>query len=525
MTTIPRAEPRATGAGGWARRLRDLTGWRVYAVVALFGAAGAFALPPWHLVPLLIPAFTGLLWTLSARRPGAAFFLGWAFGTGHFLVAMHWIAHPLLVDPARHGWLIPFAVGGLAAAMGLYVAATTWLLAVLERRREFSIVARVFAFAGIWLFFEWVRRWAFTGFPWDLLGYVWAFSPPMSQAAALGGIWSLTLLTLIAAAAPVVLSGHRHVSFAALAVVIPALMWAGGTARLATAPPVGADLIADVRLRIVQANIPQRLKWHPDHRVRNLQKQVAMSATATDTAAPNVVIWPETAAPFFLATDEDARTLAALAVPDDGLLLTGAPRASQTADLQQFWNSVHAIDAEGAIVSTYDKAHLVPFGEYVPARGILPLDKIVAGAGDFSPGPGRMTLSANGLPPFAPLVCYEVIFPGAVTAAERPDWLLNVTNDAWFGPAAGPAQHFAIARMRTVEEGLPLVRAANTGISAVVDSYGRVVARLDSGVEGILDAGLPMPQPPTLFARLGDWTLLILLAITGSIAFLGRRAH
>ncbi len=510
----------------WAAGLAALTGWRASAIAALLGVAGAFALPPWHLIPLLIPAFTGLLWLLSERRPRAAFFLGWSFGTGHFLVAVHWIAHPMLVDAARHAWMIPFAVGGLAAAMGLYIALAAWLLAVLERRRRFTLVGRVFAFGALWLFFEWVRRWAFTGFPWDLLGYVWAFSPTMSQTAALGGIWALSLLTLVAAAAPAVLAERRHLAFAGLVIVIPALMWAGGAARLSAAPVIGDDFVADIRLRIVQANIPQRLKWQADQRLRNLQKHVAMSATAvTDQPPPNVVVWPETAVPFFLSTDDQARALAALAVPDNGLLLTGAPRVSQSGGSQQFWNSVHAIDPAGAVVSTYDKSHLVPFGEYVPGRGLIPLDKIVAGAGDFTPGPGRTTLRADGVPPFAPLVCYEVIFPGAVTSADRPDWLMNVTNDAWFGPDAGPAQHFAIARMRTIEEGLPLVRAANTGISAVVDSYGRVVARLDSGVEGFLDTGLPSPLPPTVFARLGDWAVLILLLLSGTIAFLGRRAH
>ncbi len=524
MAVTSTTEAPASWPTRWAARLRIVRGWRAHTIAALFGAAAAFALPPWHLIPLLVPAFTGLLWILVGRRPRAAFFLGWSFGLGHFLVAVHWIAHPMLVDPARHAWLIPFAVGGLAAALGLYVALTCLAFALLERRVNLSGPGRVLTFAALWLLFEWVRRWAFTGFPWDLLGYVWALSLEMSQSAALAGVYGLSLLTVIAAAAPAALSQGRHNAFAALVVFIPALLWAGGSARLATAPAPGAALVPDVQLRIVQANIPQKLKWQADRRVAHLERHVAMSLHDSQSAAPNVVIWPETAVPFFLSTDSQARALTAAAVPTGGILLTGAPRAGLVGEARLFWNSVHAIDSGGTVAGTYDKSHLVPFGEYVPARSLLPIQRIVASAGDFTAGPGRTTLRLDGVPPVGPLVCYEAIFPGAVTAADRPDWLLNVTNDAWFGPYVGPAQHFAIAWVRTIEEGLPLVRAANTGISAVVDGYGRVLQRLDSGTEGVIDSGLPAPLSPTLFARLGDWTVLILLGIAALATYFLRRA-
>ncbi len=526
MTTVSGGEKSSTTAPALADRLRVLSGWRLHAVAAMLGALGALALPPWYLVPALIPAFTGLLWLLAGRRPRAAFFIGWSFGFGHFLVAVHWIAYPLLVDAARTAWLIPFAVAGLAAALGLFAALTCLSLAAIERRGIWSGPGRVLAFATLWLLFEWGRRWAFTGFPWDLIGYVWAFSPTMTQGAAVAGIYGLTLLTLIAAAAPAALHHGKHRAFAALVVILPAFMWMGGTVRLGSAPAAGIDLVPGVQLRIVQANIPQKLKWQTDRRVANLERHVAMSRRSGPAPPPNVVIWPETAVPFFLSTDDAARSIAATAVPADGILLTGAPRTAAAADgTRRFWNSVHAIGPDGRIVSTYDKAHLVPFGEYIPARGILPIERIVPSAGDFTPGPGRTTLRLDGLPPVGLLICYEAIFPGAVTAADRPDWLLNTTNDAWFGPGAGPAQHFAIARLRAVEEGLPLVRAANTGISAVVDAYGRVLHRLDSGAEGVIDAGLPRPLPPPPFARLGDWSVLILLGITGGLAFFRRRTH
>jgi apolipoprotein N-acyltransferase len=273
-----------------------------------------------------------------------------------------------------------------------------------------------------------------------------------------------------------------------------------------------------VRLRIVQANIPQRQKWIPELRAGHLQRQRAMSRQSSPNSSarpPTHVIWPETAAPFFLSDNDAARGAAAVAAPSGGALITGAPRRGDG----NFWNAAHVITGDGRIVASYDKAHLVPFGEYVPLRGILPLDKVVPGQGDFSAGAGRQTLAVPGLPPVSPLICYEAIFPGAVARRDaRPGWLLNLTNDAWFGTFAGPQQHFAIAATRAVEEGLPLVRAANTGISAVVDPYGRPVAMLGLGVEGVIDSGLPRALPTlTPYARSGN---VVPAGLLGLIALL-----
>jgi len=276
----------------------------------------------------------------------------------------------------------------------------------------------------------------------------------------------------------------------------------------------------------VQANIDQRLKWEESERVNTLKKYLALS-TQAGAAPVTHVVWPETALPYFLSTEPELLRILAQVVPPGGMLLTGAVRVDPpTVRPQQVWNSVHAIDEQGRVVATYDKFHLVPFGEYVPLRNILPLDKITPGTSDFAAGPGPMTLIVPGLPPVSPLVCYEAIFPGAVTPSSgpRPAWLLNVTNDAWFGDSAGPRQHFASARLRAIEEGLPLVRAANTGISAVVDPYGRVRAQLDLGRQGVIDSPLPEALPATLYARWGNAVLLLLLLIGGgAIVALRRR--
>ncbi len=275
--------------------------------------------------------------------------------------------------------------------------------------------------------------------------------------------------------------------------------------------------MAGVRLRLVQANIAQHHKWRDDLRADHFARHVEL--TAAPAAAPiTLVIWPETAVPYLLDREPERLAMIADLVPPGGLLITGAVRATPEGMTPfQVWNSLRVIDDGGAVVATYDKHHLVPFGEYVPFRGILTLVKLTAGAVDYSPGPGPRTLALDGLPSVSPLICYEAIFPGQVTDPDdRPGWLLNVTNDGWYGVSTGPYQHLAQARLRAVEEGLPLVRAANTGISAVVDSFGRVTASLGLAKAGVVDAALPMALPdPTPFARAGAWPFLFVLAAIG----------
>ena len=324
-------------------------------------------------------------------------------------------------------------------------------------------------------------------------------------------------MTVLAAAAPAALAvpraderpGRRPWLLPAAAFGLLAALWVGGQARLALAPDRAAT---DVQLRLVQANVDQSLKWQEDAREAALVRHVQLSRRPGFETA-DLVIWPEAAATFYIDESAPVRAFVAQAAPPGGLLLTGAPRRTRSAGRTiAFWNSLHALTPAGAIAATYDKHHLVPFGEYVPLRAVLPLPLLAYGAHDHSPGPGPRTLRLPGVPPFSPLICYEAIFPGAAVARgiapdERPAWLLNITNDAWFGHTAGPYQHFQAARMRAVEEGLPLVRAANTGISAVVDAYGRVVGRLGLGETGVLDAALPPALAGrTPMARLGMWT-------------------
>jgi apolipoprotein N-acyltransferase len=480
---------------------------------------------------VLLVSFPGLVWLLDgAERSRTAFSLGWWFGLGHFVTGIYWIALALLTDPERYGWMIPFAVVGLSAILAVFPGFAAW--GVFQSRVKGP--GRVVVLALAWTAAEWLRGHIFSGLPWNLIGTVWTISDTMIQLAALTGVWGLSLLTVMCASSPALLadkseSGEVKIDWLHLAPVLIAaaaleVVWAGGAIRLAGAE---TPTVPDVSLRLVQPNIIQNHKWLPDLREAHLRKHLSLTSSqvkdpfvASAPAATTYVIWPETAAPFFLDFNTTVRFRIAAVTPPGGLVITGMPRATPP-DVypQQVWNSIAAVDSQGVVSGTYDKFHLVPFGEYVPLRSVLPLNKITSGGIDFSAGPGPRTMRLPGLPPFSPLICYEVIFPGnVIDAKDPPQWILNVTNDGWFGLSSGPYQHFASAQLRAVEEGLPLVRAANTGISAVIDSYGRVVASLGLGSEGIIDSPLPQAlSGSTVYGRFGDFILLAMLFL-GAVA-------
>ncbi len=504
------------GLGAWSNiqtAIQGLSGWRRRGMAFFFGMLAVAALPPVHVLPVLLVSFTGLVWlTDGCPTWRTAIGNGWWFGLGYHVAGLYWISFALLVEPEKFGWMIPFAIFGLSAAFAVYCGLAV-LLAWLCRCTG---PGRVLVLAAAWTAMEWFRGVAFTGFPWNSLGIVWTPFDGMIQLASVTGVFGLTLITVIVAAAPALVSGdpesRRWLPLAAVGVLL-GVVWAGGIWRLDGA---GEAMVPGVKLRLVQANISQRLKWRPELRGRHFAQYLALSRSGEGVTH---VIWPETAAPFVVANDSARRRIMASVIPPGGLLLTGSIRTTPRGITPfRVWNSLHAIDRNGRITATYDKFHLVPFGEYVPFRSLLDFTKLTAGRTDFSRGSGPRTLVLEGLPPVSPLICYEAIFPGRVVdPAARPGWLLNVTNDAWFGISSGPYQHFASARFRSVEEGLPLVRAANTGISAVVDSYGRIVAKLDLGVQGVLDAPLPqaLATPPP-FARFGGWILFALIAGTAA---------
>ncbi len=521
------------GPGAWLRwrclfpfriAVVQAPAWQQMLVAFLLGVAAVGALPPLHIWPLLIPAFSGLLWlTEGSKRPRRAFAIGWWFGLGYFVAGLYWVANAFLVEPEQLGWLAPIAVLGLAALLAMFTGGATFLARAVGVRG----IGAVLVIAASWTALEWVRSWALTGFPWNMIGTAWVFSDSMVQVTSLIGTLGLSLITVIAAAMPATLADPetktRHgIAAVAAAFVAMAMVYAGGSIRLSQAGAV--ETVHGVHLRLVQPNIPQRLKFQRTLLDVHLEDQLQLGSANADPP-PTHIIWGETAAAFFIADDAPRRGRVADFTPADGLTIVGTLRRSPEGQEFRVWNSLIAVDSSGTVVAHYDKAHLVPFGEYVPFRDFIGISKLTAGTTDFSRGPGRITLNLPGLPLASPLICYEVIFPGNVTEhGSRPQWLLNLTNDAWYGLSAGPYQHFAAARLRAVEEGLPLVRVANTGISAIVDPYGRTVRSLGLGERGVVDGPLPVAlASATFYSRVGNWPGLVLSGAAGLIGWILRR--
>jgi len=508
------SRPRLLALRDWVAAQRH---WRALALAFLAGLISAAAFAPLYLVPLLIPCFLVLFWQVTEAPSGkAAFWRGWAFGAGHFLGGLYWVGIAMTVDFERFWWFLPISVGSLAAGLALFVGLSAWLTWRLRRRipRIAGALPSSLLFTLFWLIFvEWTRSWLLSGFPWNLLGTVWAFEPAALQLASVTGVWGLSCLTLLAAVSPAWLADEarsapgRWVAFGSLWLLL-LLVFAGGHWRMAS-PPTGGQAERPT-VRLVQPSVPQALKWAPEEASNTLRKLISLSR-APGFAEIDLVVWPETAVPYNLWRAPEVLSAVATAAPPDGLLVTGAPRYSIGGPA---YNSLHAVTPDGRIAATYDKVHLVPFGEYVPFADLLGDLNITVTRGSFDTGPGLSYLDLPGFPDASPLICYEVIFPAAVVpSGPRPEFILNITNDAWFGVSSGPYQHLATAQLRAVEEGMPLIRAANNGVSAIIDAYGQRTKSLDLNEIGVLDGSLPRPSArPTVFSALGN-TIVALLAV------------
>jgi apolipoprotein N-acyltransferase len=456
-------------------------------------------------------------WNGVAAAAGA----GWCFGFGYFLSGLYWIGHPFLVDAKIFGWMMPFAVTILPAGLALFTALGFALARLLWSRGAF----RILTLAAALTLSEWLRGHLLTGFPWNAFGYALTGSLAFAQAAALVGLWGLTFVAIAVFAAPATLADdtadtRRPWLPPILALALLAALALFGAMRLRATP---TSFVSGVQLRIVQPNIPQDQRFNHSAKAETMRRYLALSDRATSPQARGVgdvthLIWPESAFPFFLTREPDALAAIAEFLPPGTVLITGAARFAEAASGPgriRAYNSVYVIDHAGSILSVYDKVRLVPFGEFLPFRDLLErlgLQQLVRVPGGFLAGDRRRTILAPPAPGFAPLICYEAIFPHAVTPpGERPGWLLNLTNDGWFGASSGPYQHLRQAQLRAVEEGLPLVRAANTGVSAVVDPLGRIVAMLPLGREGALDSGLPQRMAAPPYAQTGDGPLAAII--------------
>jgi apolipoprotein N-acyltransferase len=496
---MPPWGPVPAGLQGLAARLAGLRGWRADWAALLLGLVSAAALPPVFALPALLVAVPGLLLLIAgARSVAVAARRGFWFGFGCNLVGLYWITEAILVEAAKFWWLVPLAVPALAAVLAVFIA-----FAAAAAKLAAPGWPRVFALAGAWVLGDLARQFAFTGFPWNLWGSDWEFPGRLGdvfiQPAALVSIHGLTLATLLLAATPLLGWRWRAAGAALLAA------WAGfGLLRLAPPLPPGPGLTAV----LVQGDVAEGQKWNQALALKIFERYLALTrsgvaeAAAGGAAGRTLVVWPETASPYLLASEPGVRrTIAAAAggTPGRTVALVGAVRFGAR---RRPRNSMFALTGSGRTVGVYDKWHLVPFGEYQP--GWFPLPIQVVPGGGFVPGPGPRTLHVPGLPPVGPLICYEAIFPGEVIdARDRPAFMVNITNDAWFGESTGPRQHLAAARMRAVETGLPLLRAANTGISAVFDARGHTLARLGLSRTGVVVAPVGGALPATLFARFG----------------------
>jgi apolipoprotein N-acyltransferase len=546
----PRASASTTpqAAARLASRVRAAMGWQRSAIAFAAGVASVLALAPFHAWPVLFATLPVLVWlidgagqadTASPGRPAIwyrhpvlrAAASGWWFGFGYFIVGLYWIGEAFIVEAERFLWALPFAVTLLPAGLALFFALATGLTGAMPR----TGLARVAVLAIALSATEWLRGHILTGFPWNVLGYALTAPAPLMQSAGVVGIYGLTLVAVIVCGAPLVVlsdradaSGERsRIMTAILIPLLPLLLaWAYGQHRLSG--PVAAP-VEGVRLRLVQPSIPQREKWRPEYQRRNFGEHLALSRTRPDGTPDDLatithIVWPEAAMPFQpLASPEAQRSIGEMLGPRSQLIagalrVEGASPGDRSG--RKTFNSLIVFGQEGAPAAIYDKNHLVPFGEYVPLRGLLDrigLEALTRLQGGFAAGPSpRRPMRITGLPRVGALICYEAIFPGAIVqGVERPGLLVNVTNDGWFGNTIGPRQHLHQARVRAVEEGLPLVRAANNGISAIVDPFGRVLARLDLDVRATIDSALPAELAPPPYARLGDaiWLTMVLLVV------------
>lgn len=474
-------------------------------------------------------SITGLLIILDfARSNRRRFILGLLFGFMHHVTGLYWISNSLLVEADKFAWLIPFAVSAIPFYLALYTAFICWL----TYKLEFKGFAKILFFSSAWVFAEIIRGTAFTGFPWNLAGYIFLGSPEISQAAAYVGVYGLSLLAMMIYSAPYMVfcslvefklyNRAAKISFSILyllpVVFATALIAMNGKTQMMKYN----GKFENTKIRIVQPNISQQEKMDKLRLGAQLYDfyTLSVSDSQTDGFVPDLIIWPEAATPFDIKNSPQFRDEVSDIVPYSAHLLLGSIRYVN--DGQSAYNSMEIIDSEGNLLQDkyYDKHHLVPFGEYIPFRKTFPfVESIAGGHGDFWEGDGPKTINIENSPAFSPNICYEIIFPGEVTDNKtefdkRAKFIVNLTNDAWFGESSGPYQHLDISRMRAIEEGVPVIRAANTGVSAVIDVNGTILKKLELNEKGVIDIKLPKAKDaPTYFSNNGNKTILVICGI------------
>ena len=477
-------------------------GWRRWLIAFAAGVLSAAAMAPVNFWPVLFLTLPTLVWLIDGIGAGGwrairvAAATGWWFGFGYFVAGLYWIGYAFLVDAPTFAWLMPFAVIGLPAYLAIYTALGAVAARLLWARGAMRILALAVALTAA----EWLRGHLLSGFPWNTLGYALTTPLVLAQTASLVGIWALTFITIAVCATPAALADERAETRRrwlplALGIAVLLAMTGYGVFRLAGHP---TTLVEGVHLRIVQPNLQQDVKFNYAAKQQVVDRYIALSGGTAGPQSPGArdvthLIWPESAFPFFLAREPDALAQITGLLRDGTVLVTGAVRLAEPVNPADpgVYNSIYVIDRTGSMVSIYDKVHLVPFGEYLPLQRLLEnlgLQALTRQRGGFVAGDRRRLIAIPGTPDALPLICYEIVFPDeAMPEGKRPGWIVNVTNDGWFGISSGPFQHLQQSRVLAIEQGLPLVRAANTGISAVVDPVGRIINSLPLGTDGVID--------------------------------------
>lgn len=491
------------------------------------GAAAALAHPPFGILPGLLGY--ALLMFLAERSTSVrgAFWMGWLAGFAYFFISCWWVAEAFLVNEAQ-AWMAPFAASLLPAGLGLFWGTAT----ALYRRFLPGGVKRALFFAALFCLLEWLRGHVLTGFPWNPAGASWRAGSAASQFASVVGVYGLSFVTVAAAAAfaPLLAAGPRKARLvaAALGALAVAALTVGGAVRLGQAQLELTDTV----VRIVQADVDQESKWTPEAYRGIVERYVNLTARP-GALTPDLIIWPEGALPAsanqVLAAGSAEAVAIARALQPGQTLIMGLSRGVADPSAPEggrYFNSLFVLADEGGdglrIGAVYDKYRLVPFGEYLPAGGLLGalgIRSLTHMPVDFSAGPRPAPIDIPGLPRAQPLICYESLYPGFTPGSEgRPGWIVNISNDAWFGRTSGPIQHLNLASYRAIETGLPIARSTPTGVSAMIDPWGRVVGdqRLEPGESGVIDAPLPRPAGVTLYGRIGD--LLFWLAVVAGLS-------
>lgn len=521
-----------------AGRIILLWGWR--RALLAFGAGALLVLtqPPFDFFAAGFVSFTLLVWLIDGavpahaggllRRMTGAFAVGWWFGFGYFLAGLWWIGSAFLVQSADYAWALPIAVGGLPVLLALFYGLATALSRLVWSDGAGRVLALAFGFGLA----EWLRTFVLTGFPWNAVGYAAMPIPTLMQSAWVVSMTGMNALTVLVFALPALLAARRHRVFGvALGVLLVAAHAGFGAWRLTQPEPEGKALA----VRIVQPVVPMNQKWDASEQDRVFSSLVKQSGEkpAEGAAAPQLIVWPETSVPFLFTERPDALSVLGDMLADGQMLLAGAVREEEPSGDRaraRYYNSVVAVDDGGQIVDAVDKVHLVPFGEYLPLEDLFErfgLTQIVAGPMNFDAGTNRHLLTLPGGTKAAAFVCYEVIFPDEVAeAAGEAGLIVNVTNDAWFGLTPGPYQHLRQAQLRAVETGRPVVRAANNGVSAVIDARGKIVDALDLDQRGTIDASVTISEPQPHFAppdRVGYGILAGLFVLAGILRLVRRR--